>query len=668
MEIKQKRQQNLYVLMIMGMIIGFVSFICIYGTKVLSVTYDAFLINQGADLTQNYLGWIFYRFSSAKDGIGMMNTLTYPNSVSMIYTDSIPLAEIILKPVSGFLPTVFQYWGWWGALSFSLSGGIAAVIIRRWTSKTYLIGISTLPFVLAVPAIVKMWVHHTFVAQWLLLLAFCIWLYHKDSWADMKWTKPVGCWFGMGILTCSIHFYFVPMIGIILVGYILNMLMEDKKRWKKCLVILFSYIMGALLFMIVFGGFRTNFYKGDTYFDEYIEALRICGANLNCFFNSWTPTVFGKLYEFATPGQGEGLAYLGVGMIAAVAVSVFVRLQLFKKHKGMRTPLKNAMIVVFIISVIVAIGPTVSFGTKVLFEIPYPKFMLEIWSTFRNTGRFIWPAFYLLLLFAVKTLLTMEKQKLMNGILIICCMIQIIDLFPTFIDRHEKYEEYEGVNTILTDEAWDIIGKRYEHSVVLPNKMLNRGNERNHFAYWAGKNEITLNDFYLARQILEDQTDTYLEKLREGGADKDTVYIVNRELLEKFIYCPLYWYQLDDFYVGTTENISEVLNKKAIDRTILEHAREKWIHYDVDYAAVFDPVYYYYRYYSDLQSEEMTAEEIWKDFINFGRYQARKASINFDPVKYRKRYLDISEACGDNWELYYWQYAGYGQFEDRIGN
>lgn len=87
----------------------------------------------------------------------------------------------------------------------------------------------------------------------------------------------------------------------------------------------------------------------------------------------------------------------------------------------------------------------------------------------------------------------------------------------------------------------------------------------------------------------------------------------------------------------------------------------------MNYAAVFDPVYYY-RYYSDLQSEKMTAEEIWKDFINFGRYQVRKASIGFDPVKYRKRYLDISEACGDNWELYYWQYAGYGQFEDRIGN
>lgn len=38
--------------------LGMITFICIYGIRVLNVTYDAWLLN-GGDLSQHYLGWCF---------------------------------------------------------------------------------------------------------------------------------------------------------------------------------------------------------------------------------------------------------------------------------------------------------------------------------------------------------------------------------------------------------------------------------------------------------------------------------------------------------------------------------------------------------------------------------------------------------------------------------
>lgn len=396
--------------------------------------------------------------------------------------------------------------------------------------------------------------------------------------------------------------------------------------------------------------------------------MKICGANLDCFFNTRMPVLFGHLYEFATPGQGEGLCYLGFGMMIAV-VAAFCLLLFWRKSVKRHTVCeKIAWAAVLVISIIVGIGPTVSFGKTVLFEIPYPEFLLKIWSTFRSTGRFMWVAYYMIMLYAVYLLLTSGNRKIMNSILTVCVILQIADFYPSFIEYHEKWNKYEEVENDFVDEGGKLIGERYKHSVILPNEILNRGNKRYDFAYWAGRNEITLNDFYLARQTLEDQSEKYLEELMKGRGSLDTVYIVNRELLDEFIDCPLYWYQLDDFYVGTVQDISDVLDRKAVDRQLVKDSDRKWIWYDVDYAPAFDPVYYYYMYYGDLDSELMTAEELWEDFLNNGRELARKASVDFDPVKYRKRYSDLEEACGDDWKLYYWNFAGYGYKEGRKGN
>ena len=57
------KEHKIALLTILSGIIGAIVFILIYGIEVLNVTKDAWLCNS-EDLTQHYLGWVFFRESS----------------------------------------------------------------------------------------------------------------------------------------------------------------------------------------------------------------------------------------------------------------------------------------------------------------------------------------------------------------------------------------------------------------------------------------------------------------------------------------------------------------------------------------------------------------------------------------------------------------------------
>ena len=100
---------------------GALAFMLIYGVNVLNPVWDDWLLGRG-DLTQHYLGWCFFRRGSWTFPIGLTDNLAYPSYTSVIFTDSIPLFAVFFKVLSPVLPETFQYFGWWGIMSFALQG------------------------------------------------------------------------------------------------------------------------------------------------------------------------------------------------------------------------------------------------------------------------------------------------------------------------------------------------------------------------------------------------------------------------------------------------------------------------------------------------------------------------------------------------------------------
>ena len=140
MNIEKENEKKLYLLI--GVFSAIV-FLGIYGHRVLIPTYDDWLYS-GFDLTQHYLGWRAFRQSPWHFPIGLMDGLNYPNQISIIYTDSIPLLAVLFKLISPILPKTFQYFGIWGMLSFVLMGVFSAKILYPYAKSrlSILFGVS----------------------------------------------------------------------------------------------------------------------------------------------------------------------------------------------------------------------------------------------------------------------------------------------------------------------------------------------------------------------------------------------------------------------------------------------------------------------------------------------------------------------------------------------
>lgn len=83
------------------------------------------------------------------------------------------------------------------------------------------------------------------------------------------------------------------------------------------------------------------------------------------------------------------------------------------------------------------------------------------------------------------------------------------------------------------------------------------------------------------------------------------------------------------------------------------------------YRTVFDASYYYSAY-PDVAAACGTDEEaLFNHFVNFGVYEGRSCSAEFNPQAYRQRYADLQEAFGSDMAAYCRHYVTFGRAEGR---
>ena len=105
-------------LFLIGALLGAVCFTGVYGVRVLDPAYDDWLLAGDMDLRQHYIGFCHFRQSRWQFPIGLIETLSYPMSMSVIYTDSIPLLAVwILTGLWHSTGWNYVVWGlYWGTL------------------------------------------------------------------------------------------------------------------------------------------------------------------------------------------------------------------------------------------------------------------------------------------------------------------------------------------------------------------------------------------------------------------------------------------------------------------------------------------------------------------------------------------------------------------------
>ena len=557
MEIYKK--YNILLLTILIGIVGSLIFVFIYGIHVLNFNNDNWIMANGRDLFQHHIGFHFFRNSAWYFPIGLFNTLSYPNYASIIFTDSIPLLAVFCKIISPILPVNFQYLGVFGLFCYILQGIYAFTLLRKFIENKFYAFVGSIFFIISPYILQRMFIHTALAANFLILMAFSLWAY-REIYTN-KPVKKIFMWSMLLILATTIHLYYFPMIMLIMICTFIQEFIENRKTLQISIITIVIAYMCVIFLIYILGGFG------------YTESYSLLGANefninLNTLFNPQGYSSIIPNLNTATNGEYEGLGYLGFGMLLMCFLSVVLLVK--NIHTENKIHLKqnsNATFITLCIlgGVILALGTSIKLGKFVLFDIPYPNFILCIFYIFRATGRFIWIVDYLIFFIAIYIVYKYLKRKTANIIIVLCLVIQVLDLYPSMAHKFE----YIDIYNIQNQNEWDLVLKDCKHIICFGFSDISiEGFEE--IIYLAKEKNLSINKFYFARHI-KNTTQTegmYLNKLINNEISQDDIYIVRTKNAKIFENTKLNLYKINDYIIAVPNKIEE-LEEIIIDNYIM---------------------------------------------------------------------------------------------------
>ena len=382
-------------------------------------------------------------------------------------------------------------------------------------------------FTLSFPIIQRMYYHTALAAHWIIFLALIIWAYDPLT---AKSYKPMLYWGLMSILCVSVHSYYLPMAGMILLCDRIVYYVKNRKIIDSILPII-TFCVAGVAALWVYGGFYGSS-SGVGY------GLGTFGANFNTFFN---PTYYGRLLPelpLENYFQYEGCGYLGAGILM---LSLIVDAMLIINRKRLTERLgidKDQMVYLwtglglFIVSFFAAALPTITIGSINVGTVPYPEPVYKLLSIFRSNGRFIWVAMYVLMLSISVSFIRFFEDKCRVLLMLIAAalILQGWDLTKMIKEKHGAYAKSDYSYETIWDSDYELrmMTNGRKHFVFLYDE-----NDINmETAFYAYKHNMTLSNFYFARDINEQvnqEIKRYTDELRDGLIRDDTVYIMKLE-------------------------------------------------------------------------------------------------------------------------------------------
>lgn len=566
---RKKLSLNTLTYFSLGCLIGAIIFIITYGVNILNVTYDSWLLDENAnfDLTIEYLGWLFFRRSAWSFPLGHIDNLMYPQGVSIYYTDSIPLVAIILKIFSNFLPETFQYLGIYAGISYMLQGGFSAIIIKKMmpgsvSSMLYKVIplVTTILFIFSSVHLLKTAIQPALASNYLILAAFSVWVYRDDFFS---YKRKLAIWTILGIASVSIHLYYAPMVFGIMFCSLLHDTLENKKVFKNYSILVFS-VVSALITLWLFGAFNASGSLST-------NGLGKNCANFNTLFNSFGRGILPPLAD-ATGQQFSSFSYLGVGGILLFITAIITALVYRQKATQDFISLNSAIIPIalcFLGFFIFALSPTITFGKYTLGTIPLPQFVINVWSIFRATGRFLWPIMYGCYIISIAVIAKYLSPKYSLAAISICILIQIFEFSPIASRLHTDYAPKKDFTSSFDDDVWHNLADGKEKLFLLTSH--NRYNkvpavqflgkkETIYLGLFAYENNLSINDMYIARRDSErisNYRSEIWENIYSGHIDDSAIYLFFESppigVIQKKL---MYVYIIDNYYVGLKQPIA----------------------------------------------------------------------------------------------------------------
>lgn len=498
---------------------GIVYFFIVLGWGALNPLSIDWLLH--GDTLGQYSGWLFYRASEWSFPLGL-NQLWVPTlKATVVQSDSIPLFALLFKTLSSVLPEGFQYFGIWLAICFFLQGFASQKLLALLDFSPRDSALGSL-FFIASPPLLWRFDHKSLCAHWLIIWALWIVLdFYKNKNSQRTLIHFTSClWIAL-----LVHPYFVAMLFPMEWPIFFSILREPLLRNKKSL-----YVIGLQFFIIPLTAWSVGYFQIKS---SAIWGWPLFSVDLLAFINSYGKSVL--LPSLRHGGsQHEGFAYLGLGLILFALRAIYYR---NRTGQILFSFSIRPFITILVLLSIYALSSHITIGGNTIIKLDffYDHFH-AITGTFRASGRFIWPLYYLAMTAIILSIKKYASPERCTMLLMVALLIQGMDLAPWALGNHlgknelMKFDNPNFQNLPSTVKGVQIIPPQLIAESFQCGGDVVDGDIYNAALFLAAKNKLEFNSSLAARAntlettLLCGKTE---EKIRTGNPDPNTLYIVH---------------------------------------------------------------------------------------------------------------------------------------------
>ncbi|MFN9644006.1 MAG: hypothetical protein ACK6BG_02525 [Cyanobacteriota bacterium] len=378
------------------------------------------------DYKSHYQGWISY-LHGATWIPPTSRAFTWPHTSSVLFTDSLPLAAIVFKPL-----TLLLRLGDWQFFSLaSLANGllisgccVAIGQVRQWRPiATLALGTLLLTHVVSWSRLI---VSHEALQLHGVLLLGLTWLIQRRS-APLPWCLLCGA-------SVGIHAYYTPMlVAMALVAWLNVALAPGEGGSRRGRLLRLGGRLAALALALALAAWLFGFQAGSA----SSGSKEVWGANGLALLDPQGLSAILPPLRKREPFEVEGFSYLGIG----VAIGLVVVLAGERDDRADPRPLVPRLwwLAAALLAAL-ALGPTWNIGDtpitphNAVLALPGLRSFYDI---FRSSGRFNWPLMYTLVLWVADTL---ARRRRLHLLLLLTALQLVETSLPGLVKQGHDHE------------------------------------------------------------------------------------------------------------------------------------------------------------------------------------------------------------------------------------
>jgi hypothetical protein len=346
---------------------------------------------------------------------------------NVFWLDIVPWLALVGKALSGLIGVPVNPYGLHLFACLSLPAMAMAALLVVGGQRTLLAALSGGVLVESTPYLWWRAGHFALLSHYLIIFGLALYLFTVRGPA--RWRLQLG-WGAFLVLALLTNIYLFVMVAGLWAAALAQTWLDGRIGVVCASICVGAVVIGVLGVMLLTGQYSRDLAAAGT------DHFGMFSMNL---LSPIVPQMSGDIpflarFTIGVPGQGEGFAYLGLGVLLLLCGNAHAA-GAWITRRGVQ---HAALITVLAAYILFALSNKVYAGNWLILDMPIPPSLAHALGTFRGSGRFFWPVGYA----AVALLVTLTLRNYRPGraiaILSLAALIQWVDVGPLRASVREK--------------------------------------------------------------------------------------------------------------------------------------------------------------------------------------------------------------------------------------